>query len=288
VDKPAGWTSHDVVARVRRLTGTRRVGHAGTLDPAATGVLPLGVGRGTRVLAYLSGADKVYRATIRLGIRTDTDDADGRVLAERDWRGVDEARVREALARFVGELWQTPPAYSAVKRGGVPLYRLARAGREVRPAPRRVRIDHIDVSAVVLPEVTVEVACSAGTYIRSLARDVGEVLGCGAHLAALRRLRSGPFAAAEALPLEALAEAAAAGGLPALLWPPDTALLGWPALILAPAAELQVRAGRPVRPGDGAAPDGTPARAYAADGALLGVLRARDGAWHPEKMLVGL
>lgn len=285
VDKPAGWTSHDVVAKVRRLTGIRRTGHAGTLDPAATGVLPLGIGRGTRMLEYLAGADKVYRATVRLGLTTDTDDAEGRPLAAGEWRGITDDHVRAALAAFVGEIEQVPPAYSAIKRGGVPLHRMARAGVAVRPEPRRVRIERIAVLDTTLPDVTIEVVCSKGTYVRSLARDLGAALGCGAHLAALRRLRTGPFTLNDAHSLEGLAAAAAWGALPALVLPPDMALLPAPALIVGAAGETRLLTGRSIPAGTGAALTGTMARAYGSDGTFLAVVRTTaDGNWAPEKV----
>lgn len=282
VDKPAGWTSHDVVAKVRRLTGVRRVGHAGTLDPAATGVLPLGVGQGTRVLDYLAGADKSYRGTLRLGRTTDTDDAEGVTLEERDWSRISPEDVRAALGHFTGEISQVPPAYSAIKRGGVPLHRLARAGAPVRPEPRRVRIDRIDVLDVRLPDVTFEVECSKGTYIRSLARDVGEALGCGAHLVALRRLRTGPFTLTDAHTLEEISVTAESEGLPAMLLPLDTPLLGAPAMIVGAEDETRILTGRSVAAGR--RDPGVLARAYAADGAFLAVVRAAASGWIPEKV----
>ena len=284
VDKPAGFTSHDVVGRLRRLTGERRIGHAGTLDPAATGVLPLGLGQGTRLLEYLGDADKRYRATIRLGAATDTDDAEGAVIAEGDWRSVTEAQARAALAAFVGPLEQVPPAYSAIKRDGVALHRLARAGRPVAVAPRPVRIDAITVLAVTLPELTVVVACSKGTYIRSLARDLGETLGCFAHLAALRRLRHGPFDLSAAHSLDALAAAAEGGTLPALLLPPDLALRDRPAAVLDARSEWLLLTGRTVKLPAGEQPAG-PLRVYGGDGAFLAVARGEAGGWlRPDKV----
>ncbi len=283
VDKPVGWTSHDVVAKVRRITGVRRVGHAGTLDPAATGVLPVGVGQGTRVLEYLSATDKAYRATIRVGARTDTDDADGTVIEQRDWHGVTPADVRQALSRFVGLIDQVPPAYSAIKQHGVALHRLARRGVEVTPATRQVTIWRIDILDLTLPDVTIEVTCSKGTYVRSLARDLGDVLGCGAHLAALRRLRTGIFAESDAHTLEHLAAIAEAGGLPALLFAPDVALLAFPAIIVGAAGEDDVVNGRllaSVAP----PPPAMLARVYGDDGAFLATVSGAAGGWQPEKV----
>lgn len=288
IDKPAGWTSHDVVARVRRITGVRRVGHAGTLDPAATGVLPLGIGRGTRVLEYLGDADKSYIGTLRLGLTTTTDDAEGEPIQTRDWRGITEADVRAVLSRFVGDIAQVPPTFSAIKRAGVPLYRLARKGIAVRPEPRQVRIDRIDGLQIALPDLTIAVTCSKGTYIRSLARDIGEALGCGAHLTALRRTRHGPFTLAEALSLEALAPLAERGELAARLLPPDLTLLSAPVLIVGTASERRLLTGRSIR-GERGAASGPRARVYAADGAFVAIARPDGhGGWLPDKVFAEL
>lgn len=207
IDKPAGWTSHDVVARLRRITGVRRIGHAGTLDPLATGVLVVCVGAATRLAEYLMAGDKRYEATLRLGVETDTWDADGRVVAQGDASGVDVARFEAACARFVGEIEQTPPLYSAIKRDGQPLYRLARRGEQVRVDPRPVTIHSIALRSFTPPLATIDVTCSKGTYIRALAHDLGVALGCGAHLAALRRLRSGAIEVDSAVALDALSPA---------------------------------------------------------------------------------
>lgn len=286
IDKPEGWTSHDVVARLRRLTGLRRVGHAGTLDPMATGVLPVALGQATKLLEYLSEADKVYRATVRLGLTTDTDDATGTPLVERPWQHLTEEAVRRALAEFVGTLEQVPPVYSAIKRGGVPLYRLARRGQPVTAPPRTVTIYRIDLCSVALPDVTIEVTCSKGTYIRSLARDLGERLGSGGHLRALRRLRTGPFGLHAAHTLDEVAQAAETGALPALVLPPDAVLLTAPALVLGPHAERRLMTGQALDI-PATHPTGTVGRAYGADGALLGVVRVVEGGWHPHKLLGG-
>jgi tRNA pseudouridine55 synthase len=206
VDKPAGLTSHAVVGRVRRLLGTRRVGHAGTLDPMATGVLVLGVGRGTRLLHYVVGADKEYEATVRLGASTTTDDAEGETVRTVDTTAVQERDVTSAVAAFVGEIDQVPSAVSAIKVDGRRAYARVRAGEDVALAARRVtvsRFDILDVRRVGgLLDVDVWVACSSGTYVRALARDLGATLGVGGHLTALRRTRVGPFTLGEALALD--------------------------------------------------------------------------------------
>jgi tRNA pseudouridine55 synthase len=191
VDKPSGMTSHDVVQRVRRGTGVRAIGHAGTLDPMATGVLVLCLGDATRLSEYVMASEKVYEATLRLGIETDTYDADGRIVAEAHIDHLTRADFEAALPRFVGTIAQVPPMYSAIKQGGVALYKLARAGQEVERAPRTVTITAIDLIDWAPPSASIRITCGAGTYIRSLAHDLGAWLGVGAHLTALRRTRSG-------------------------------------------------------------------------------------------------
>jgi tRNA pseudouridine55 synthase len=210
VDKAPGPTSHDVVAGLRRLAGTRRVGHAGTLDPMATGVLLAGVGRATRLLGHLSLTEKAYDATIRLGVATDTDDAQGRIVAQASADGLGEERVREVLAGFVGSSEQVPSSVSAVKVDGRRAYARVRDGETVILAPRPVTIFSLEVSglrrAAGVVDVDVHIRCSSGTYIRALARDAGACLGVGGHLTALRRTSVGPFTLAEARTLDQLAE----------------------------------------------------------------------------------
>ena len=206
VDKPGGMTSHDVVARIRRLAGTRKVGHAGTLDPMATGVLVLGINRATRLLGHLALTDKRYDATIRLGSATTTDDAEGEVVSTHPTDGLTEDEVRAALASYVGEIDQVPSAVSAVKIDGQRAYARVRAGEVVDLPPRRVTIHSLEVTAVDLPTVEISVHCSSGTFIRAIARDLGAALGVGGHLTALRRTAVGPFEVAHAATLEALTE----------------------------------------------------------------------------------
>jgi len=203
IDKPAGPTSHDIVDEVRKLLKQKKVGHTGTLDPVATGVLPLVLGKATKIARYLTGGDKGYRATFRLGVTTDTLDGAGQVLEEKPVE-VDEARVREVLESFVGEIQQIPPMYSAKKQDGKRLYELARKGVEVEREPKDVTIYGIDLLECVLPDITVDVRCSAGTYVRVLAQDVGETLGCGGYLHLLRRTAAGPFAESDAVTLDTL------------------------------------------------------------------------------------
>jgi tRNA pseudouridine55 synthase len=205
VDKPPGPTSFDVVRRIKRAARLRRVGHGGTLDPLASGVLPICVGEGTKLAAFLLDADKEYDVTLRLGVETDTYDAAGTITAEADPSSVDEARVGAALAAFRGPISQTPPLYSALKRAGRPLYAYARAGEAVEIAPRAVTVHELSLTAWDGPEaVSLRLRCSKGTYVRSLVFDLGRVLGVGAHVTALRRTRSGPFALAASTPLDAV------------------------------------------------------------------------------------
>lgn len=210
IDKPAGMTSHDVVARVRRHLGTRRVGHAGTLDPMATGLLVLGIGRATRLLTYLVGADKEYLATIRLGASTTTDDAEGEVVARAEVGHLDAASIRAAMSDFTGSIMQVPSAVSAIKVQGKRAYARVRAGEEVELAARPVRVAEFTLLEIDevdgMLDCQVRVACSSGTYIRALARDLGEALGCKGHVAALRRTRVGPFELTDAVPLDQVDE----------------------------------------------------------------------------------
>ncbi len=218
IDKPKGITSHDVVRRVRRLLKTRRVGHTGTLDPMATGVLPVAVGEGTRLVQFLLEGDKEYQATLKLGIMTETQDAEGRVIEERALGLITPADVLQGAARLTGDILQLPPMFSALKKDGIPLHRLARQGIEVERSTRPVTIYRLTVTRIDFPEVDFTVACSKGTYVRTLAHDLGMALGCGAHLTALRRTRSGPFHEGECLPLATL-EDLSQDSIPRLLGP---------------------------------------------------------------------
>jgi tRNA pseudouridine55 synthase len=218
VDKPVGPTSFTVVRQIRRAAGVRRVGHGGTLDPLASGVLPVCLGEATKLAPFLLGADKEYDVTIRLGAETDTDDAQGTVTATHDPQAVTEAALREALARFQGPIEQVPPAFAAIKRDGRPLYDYARAGETVEIAPRQVTIHALELCDFGGPDaVRLHVHCSKGTYVRALARDLGRALGVGGHVTALRRTRSGPFALADARPLDQILTALGEPGA-ALPW----------------------------------------------------------------------
>ena len=205
IDKPAGVTSHDIVAMVRRAIGQKKVGHTGTLDPFATGVLPVAVGEGTKTIQFLDESEKEYRAVLRLGIATDTQDLTGEVISERPWSHLESGDLERLVPQFIGTLQQLPPMFSAIKQGGVPLYKLARKGIEVERETREVEIHSLSFDWIRLPEACFTVRCSRGTYVRTLACDMGEALGCGAHLLELRRTRSGLFREEEALSIETLA-----------------------------------------------------------------------------------
>lgn len=221
IDKQAGVTSHDVVAMVRRAIGMKKVGHTGTLDPFATGVLPVAVGEGTKTIQFLDESEKEYRAVLRLGIRTDTQDLTGQVTAEREWSHLRAEDLERLLPSFLGRISQLPPMFSALKRDGVPLYKLARKGIEVERETREVEIHSLTFDWIRLPEACFTVRCSRGTYVRTLACDIGEALGCGAHLLELRRTRSGLFREAEAL---SIAELGTSLDRKSLLFPLDRAL----------------------------------------------------------------
>lgn len=283
VNKPQGWTSHDVVGRIRRLTQQKRVGHAGTLDPMATGVLLVCLGRATRVAEYLMASDKTYRAIVRLGVETDTYDADGQVVAQQPVN-VDESTLRETLARFVGEIGQVPPMYSALKREGRPLYKLARKGVEVEREPRRVTIHEITLHTWTPPDATLDVRCSPGTYIRSLAHDVGAAFGCGAHLAELTRLASGPFTLDDAVTLKDLEGLADLSGL---LRPLDAALQDLPALTLDADQARRVMMGQAISMDGVEAAANVPYRAYDDKNNLLAITTydAPARSWRPKKVL---
>lgn len=224
IDKPAGLTSHDIVARVRRILGQKKVGHTGTLDPFATGVLPVAVGEGTKAIPYLDESVKVYRATMVLGSATDTQDCTGRVEREGDWSHLLPETVSAVIGAFVGRIKQVPPMYSAIKQGGVPLYRLARKGCEVEREPRDVEINSIRIEYMSLPLIEFTVSCSRGTYVRTLAHDIGERLGCGAHLKELRRMRSGPFDLLGAITLDDMIRLKDSGNIQSCFIPPNAVL----------------------------------------------------------------
>jgi len=267
IDKQAGMTSHDVVAMCRRILNERRVGHAGTLDPGATGVLVVGVGRATRLLRFVEDADKEYLAEAIFGVTTTTLDAQGEIVGEKDASHLSESDVRDALSRFLGDIDQVPPMVSAIKVGGEALYKKARRGEEVARAPRRVRVDALDLEAFESgqrPRASFRVSCSKGTYIRSLIADIGETVGVGAHVSALRRTRVGAFTDAEAVDVSDVSENA--------LLPMDSAVAGYPRRSVDEAGARALVHGKPLEPGG---IDGVYA-VYGPDG-LLAMAEDREG-----------
>lgn len=303
VNKPYGKTSYSVVAMARRLSGEQRVGHGGTLDPEATGVLPLGLGRGTRVLQFLLDATKAYRAEIELGLTTDTYDASGRITHRGDPSGVTRPQLESALASFCGLIEQAPPMYSAVKYQGRPLYKLARAGLTVERRGRPAKIYRLELIEWQPPVASVEVVCGKGTYIRSLAYDLGQALGCGAYLKSLIRLRCGPFDIEDAVSFSQLEDAFKHGYWQRFLYPIDSVLLHWAAVVVSDDIKNTIRNGHPLvlQENDGDVLNSYPGqdvsvvsfsadrcRAYALDGCFLGVLRFNSGTgqWQPEKVFL--
>jgi tRNA pseudouridine55 synthase len=230
VDKPAGMTSHDVVHALRRITGVKKSGHTGTLDPFATGVLPVALGEGTKAIQFLDESRKEYRAVLKLGESTDTQDLTGTVTCRNDWCAVTPNDIEKVVANYRGRTSQVPPMFSALKHHGVPLYKLARQGVEIVREKRAIEIFSLDIDRLDLPEVAITVSCSRGTYVRTLAHDIGAKLGCGAHLIRLQRTMSGPFTLSMALPLEQLAALARVGGLADLVISPYDALANLPDL----------------------------------------------------------
>lgn len=291
VDKPAGWTSHDVVARVRRLAHTRRVGHAGTLDPMATGVLVLGIERATRLLTYVTGADKEYLATIRLGQATTTDDAEGEPTGGADAGGLDLEQVRAAVVPLTGDILQSPSAVSAIKVDGVRAYTRVRAGEDVTLAARPVRVTQFEVLAARpgdrVVDVDVRVVCSSGTYVRALARDLGAALQVGGHLTALRRTRVAAFTLAQALTLEDLAvESSSDTGL-ALLSPAQAAaaVMAVRQLDAEQTRELSFGRSIPADPAQHGTGSADHVAGIAPDGTLVAVLTSREGRARPVLVL---
>lgn len=277
VDKPAGWTSHDVVARTRRLAGTRKVGHAGTLDPMATGVLLLGVGRATRLLGHLQLADKEYLATMRLGRTTVTDDAEGDLVERTDASGVTDDAVRAAVLPLTGDIEQVPTAVSAIKVDGRRSYARVRAGEDVQLPARPVTVStfevtdvrHLQVDGLAVVDVDARVVCSSGTYVRALARDLGAALGVGGHLTMLRRTRVGGFDLDVASTLEELERSWQHVALD------DAARAAFPSLDLDEAAAGEVRFGRALADVDLGAPG--PVALFAPDGRFLALYEQRGG-----------
>ncbi|UCF28168.1 MAG: tRNA pseudouridine(55) synthase TruB [Chloroflexota bacterium] len=283
IDKPIGLTSHDVVQIIRRGTGIRRAGHTGTLDPRASGVLVVLIGPAVRLSEYVSASDKRYQATIRLGSSTDTYDAEGMVTSESPANHVTEERFDEILQTYVGEIEQVPPPYSAVKVKGKKAYEMARKGEQVDLEPRKIQVYSLDILEWDPPEVVIDAYCSSGTYVRSLANDLGESLGTGAYLIGLRRTKSGRFTLREAVPLRRIKEAFQAGDWYKFLIPAADALGDWPAVELDADQVDLVRHGHRIP----AEPDSEGwSRAISQQGDLVALLEynAESGEWQPRKV----
>ena len=288
INKPGGITSMDVVRAVKRLTHVKRVGHAGTLDPIATGVLPICLGQATRLMEHMVDGRKIYRGELTLGAATDSYDADGEVTATADASGVTRAQVEALLPLFTGTLEQLPPMFSALKHEGQRLYDLARAGVEVERPPREVVVHHLALTGWDPPKLTIEAECGRGFYMRTLAHDIGQALGCGAHLSALTRVRAGAFDLEEAIGLSELETGADEGMWRAMLQPPDAAVADLDTLEVEPAAERHLRNGQPVNLRSVAmyAEHAERRRVYSMDGRFLAVVRFNraQSHWAPTKV----
>jgi tRNA pseudouridine55 synthase len=285
VNKPSGMTSHDVVQAVRRIIKEKRVGHTGTLDPLATGVLVLCVGKATRIARYLEAGVKEYQAVMKLSVTTDTLDADGRILETRTYSPPTEEQLSHALKSFFGEILQSPPAYSAVKVGGVPSYRLARQGKAAPLKARRVTISNIEITSYEDPFVSLTIRCSKGVYVRSLCADLGNLLGTGAHLVSLTRTRSGRFIIDSAIMLPQIDAAASAGTLDQVLISKDAALAEMREISLEEADSLKILHGNRIVLQQTAVDVDQRAelvRVHDGTGRLLAIARAADGELRPE------
>lgn len=246
VDKPIGWSSNDAVQKAKRLFNARKVGHTGALDPLATGVLPLCFGEATKFSQFLLSSDKKYWARLQLGVATDSGDADGKVIAERPVENVDAAKITDALRFFRGEIDQVPSMFSAIKHKGQPLYKLARQGIEIEREARRVTIFSNELVAFDGDQLELEIHCSKGTYIRTIAEELGEVLGCGAHVCALRRRAAGPYDESDLISFSVLEAAVEEGSLDPFLQPTSSAVQGWPEVRLTDNTAYYLRKGQPV------------------------------------------
>ena len=288
INKATGMTSHDVVAKVRKLLKQKRVGHAGTLDPAASGVLPICVGLGTRVAEYLSESGKAYRATIHFGVVTDTYDIEGSILHTSDASELTLARIEELLPHFLGPQMQIPPLYSAIKLQGQPAYKRIRAGEEITLEARPIEIYALRIVDWQVPLLTLDIDCSKGTYIRSLAYDMGKYTGYGAHLAGLIRTRSGPFTLEKSILLEQLADSIEQGTLANAVFPSDYALQHYPALSLDEKTAERVLHGNPFQHDQSALQlEGSLARIYDSSSHFLAIASWDDveQVWQPKRFL---
>jgi tRNA pseudouridine55 synthase len=286
INKPKDKTSFNAVAWLKHLTGEKHVGHAGTLDPIATGVLPICFGQATGVARFITESSKTYHAEIELGTTTDTFDREGEIIERRDPSGITVTQVEEALATFQGIIEQIPPAYSALKQEGRRYYELARAGIPIKLKPRQVEILNLELINYQLPFITINVECSKGTYIRSLAHDFGQYLHCGAHLKDLIRLKCGPFRIEDALYLHQIEDAFQKGSWKELLHPLDSPLSNWKTIVVNKRNELAIRNGCSLSLAEAFLPPEKYCRAYNLDGHLVAVLQfvPEKKLWHPERV----
>ncbi len=287
LDKPLGLSSNHALQRVKRLFDARKAGHTGSLDPLADGMLPICLGDATKLSAFLLDADKYYRFRVRLGETTATGDTEGDILQRRPVDGISAEQIREVLPKFLGEIEQLPPMYSALKHQGKRLYELARQGVEVEREPRKVTIHALELGEIDLPEFELSVHCSKGTYVRTLAEDIGEALGCGAHVTALRRTGVGPYTGYPMHTMEALEAAAEQGSeaLDALLLPIDTALTDWPAVKVSADMAFYLKQGQPLLVPK--APTEGWVRVYQGDDFLAVGQVQDDGRIAPKRLMTG-
>jgi tRNA pseudouridine55 synthase len=286
--KPHGMSSFAMVSLVRRVSGERRVGHAGTLDKPATGVLPICIGKATRVVEFLTAGRKVYRAKVKLGIVTDTYDGEGSIIEERDWSSIDKNQLERLLPSFIGTIKQVPPMYSALKRDGKPLHRLARAGVEIERKPRDIDIYSIDILDWQPPYFTIDVECGKGTYIRSLAYDIGQTLGCGAHLANLIRTRNGIFDMAGGLTVDQIEEVFSTGNWQDVLHPLDSVLGHMSPATVDSDTQKNIKNGISIELEVENPLDDQWCRVYSEDGRFIALLKydQSEGKWHPSKVFI--
>lgn len=290
INKPPGSTSFSIVALIKRLIKEQRVGHAGTLDPMATGVLPVCIGKATRVTEYLSETPKTYQAKVKLGITTDTYDVTGKVIDHKNPTGVTRNRIISVLRHFCGQIKQIPPMYSALKYGGIPLYKLARAQITIERKPRLIQIHRLELIGWQSPELILEIDCGKGTYIRSLAHDIGQFLGCGACLTYLVRTRYGPFNLKESIPISKLESVNDSNSLEKWLSRMDTVLTKWPVIILNEIEANTIGHGQPIEITESSAYrciNQPRYRAYTSDGTFIATLRKNNKhQLHPEKVFI--
>jgi tRNA pseudouridine55 synthase len=290
INKPEGMTSFSVISRLRHVTGQKHVGHTGTLDPIATGVLPVCFGQATRISRFITESDKTYVATIKLGISTDTYDREGKITGENDFSGITPEQATATLQSFCGTIKQVPPAFSAIKLQGQKLYKLARSGIMLKPEAREVTINHLHILSMELPLISVEIDCSKGTYIRSLAHDLGQVLGCGAHLTKLERTRCGIFTIKDAVELSAAEQAVTKREWESLLHPIDYPLTSYIKVILDNEQENQVRRGLSVQVDTDIKASAGLILAYNTSGSFIAMLNydTSTGLWHPYRVFASI